>query len=149
MYLKTFRWDGRRHILVVHPSYQRRGVGSTLLKHAITLANSTQHSIFIRDASPQGLPLYLANNFRQIDAVNFSYGGVNVYLPALIRGYGSSGQGQEADEVTITNENKVDDEGNGHESDEYNGDAAVLVSPGMRSNGSEDEYVSVSPGQLN
>ena len=59
--------------------------------------------------------------------------------------------------MTITDKSKAGEEGQieiGHDSDREDSDvdAAVLVSPGMaseaRSNGSEDEYVSVSPGQL-
>ena len=135
----------------MHPTYQRRGVGSALLAHAIAHADAAHRPIFIRDSSPAGLPLYVAHGFRQVDAVRFGYRGVEVVLPSLLRECGARerGIGNEAGERNAVEEGVGEEkDGNGSEEPED----AVLVSPGMvavsevRSEGS-DEYVNVSPGQ--
>ena len=146
----------------MHPSYQRRGVGRALLARAIADADAAQRSIFIRDSSPAGFPLYVAHGFRQVDAVSFSYKGIDVVLPSLMRGYDSreggaeiaAGGGEREGEAGVPVQpvlEKNRDVDASARSEEHEHEDAVLVSPGMVSDAWSDgseEYVSVSPGQL-
>jgi GNAT superfamily N-acetyltransferase len=71
--------------MMVHPQYQRRGVGSALMSRVLEIADSTNTPIFIRDATLAGMPLYLANGFKQVDTLRMEYKGQVVEMGTLLR----------------------------------------------------------------
>ena len=75
-------------MMVVHPDYQKRGVGSALMATVLQLADSTNTPVFIRDATPAGMPLYTSNGFKQVDTLHFEYKGEVADMYTLVRGAG-------------------------------------------------------------
>lgn len=75
-----------RQMMVVHPHYQKRGVGSALMARVLQLADLTNTPIFIRDATPAGMPLYTSNGFTQVDTLRFEYKGEVAEMYTLVRG---------------------------------------------------------------
>ena len=58
--------------LGVNVDYSRQGIGSMMLKHAITLAkqrNAKYLRLFVVDINKPAINLYLKNGFRQVDGI--------------------------------------------------------------------------------
>jgi GNAT superfamily N-acetyltransferase len=148
--LSSCSYCDNRHALYIHPDFQRRGIGSALINRVIDLANSTQHSIFIRDSSEAGLPLYIARGFKQVDTLVIKgYESQVEGLASLYREYEGNTTAAASTAAATTSE---ESSGAGKAQtrstlspDSADEEAAVLVSPGTVSEGrSDDEYVSVS-----
>ena len=147
-----------RHIVLVHPEYQRRGAGSALLERVIELADSTRSSVFVRDASQAGMNLYLSHGFKHVDnLVIEGYESEIEPMVGLYRAYAGSSQsagpiataepavGVEGDVERMPASEPTPSESGLTSSGDTDTEAAVLVSPGIMSEGrSEDDYVSVS-----
>ena len=76
------------HILAVHPSYHRRGLGSMLIRPGLEAADEAGAQTYI-EASPSGLPLYLRHGWEQVDEMVIDmtpYGGHGIaHQPFLMR----------------------------------------------------------------
>ena len=65
------------HLLVVHPSYQRQGLGSLLIREGLAAADRDIARTYI-EASPAGLELYKRHGWVQVDEIVLDmslYGG--------------------------------------------------------------------------
>ncbi|KAF6225891.1 hypothetical protein HO133_009893 [Letharia lupina] len=77
------------HILAVDPAYQRRGLGSMLIRPGLEDADKAGAQTYI-EASPDGLPLYLKHGWEPVDKMVIDMGtheagsGVEV-MPFLMR----------------------------------------------------------------
>ncbi|KAL9597559.1 MAG: hypothetical protein Q9219_005061 [cf. Caloplaca sp. 3 TL-2023] len=56
------------HILIVSPDYQRRGLGSMLIREGLAAADRDNAKAYI-EASPKGLQLYLRHGWKVVDRV--------------------------------------------------------------------------------
>lgn len=76
------------HILAVHPTYHRRGLGTMLLRPGLEDADKAGAQTYI-EASPSGLPLYLRHGWVQVDELVIDmkpHGGEGVERnPCLMR----------------------------------------------------------------
>ena len=75
-------------MLVVHPSYQRKGLGRMLLKHGLELADRDCAKTYI-EASAVGLGLYLSLGFEKVEEFEIdlrAHGGeILMLVPCLVR----------------------------------------------------------------
>ena len=65
------------HILAVHPSYHRLGLGTRLIQPGLEAADAAGAQTYI-EASPFGLPLYLRHGWKPVDEMVIDmrqYGG--------------------------------------------------------------------------
>ncbi|EJD07790.1 uncharacterized protein FOMMEDRAFT_25068 [Fomitiporia mediterranea MF3/22] len=65
------------NLLIVHPSFQGRGVGSALLKQCFTITDAANRPVFL-ESTTAGYPLYVARGFVEIDRLDWTYAGPNV-----------------------------------------------------------------------
>ncbi|KAI5116832.1 hypothetical protein M0805_008568 [Coniferiporia weirii] len=72
------------HMLIVHPHFQRRGVGSALLAHCIALADTRQVPLYL-EASRAGAPLYAARGFKMLRMLRVEYKDEVIELPVMVR----------------------------------------------------------------
>ncbi|KAL0062375.1 hypothetical protein AAF712_010721 [Marasmius tenuissimus] len=79
-------------LMAVHPRFQRQGVGMALMARVNEIADSTGIPMYIRDATDDGLPLYLKNGFKQVDTLRYEYKDAVVDLAVLYRP-GKNGDG--------------------------------------------------------
>lgn len=61
------------HILVVDPAYQRRGLGSMLIRQGLEAADKAGAQTYI-EATPDGLPLYLKFGWEPVDEMVIDMG---------------------------------------------------------------------------
>lgn len=74
-------------ILAVCPAYQRKGIGSMLLKPILEIIDKDRAKTYIT-ASPVGLGLYLKNGWKEVDEIHIDfgpYGGEKDRTAVLIR----------------------------------------------------------------
>ncbi|KAJ6086292.1 hypothetical protein N7486_010573 [Penicillium sp. IBT 16267x] len=64
----TTERDMMLDLLATLPSYQGRGIGTTLLRWGIALADSLQTRIYL-EATPEGYPIYLKYGWKRLDEV--------------------------------------------------------------------------------
>ena len=76
------------HILAVHPSYHRLGLGTKLILPGLVDADRAGAQTYV-EASPAGLPLYLRHGWEQVDEMVLDmrpYGGDGMeHQPFLMR----------------------------------------------------------------
>ncbi|THH09636.1 hypothetical protein EW145_g1859, partial [Phellinidium pouzarii] len=71
-------------VLFVHPQFQRRGVGSALLKHCIAIVDAERMSMYV-EASDAGAPLYSSFGFNTMRMLRIEYHDEVVLIPAMMR----------------------------------------------------------------
>lgn len=75
--------------MIVHPDYQRRGIGSRLLAGVCNLTDNVDQDIYL-EASPRGTKLYLNAGFDRIADIDLLDGAY--VLGCMLRKAGSKAQ---------------------------------------------------------
>ncbi|MCJ1223759.1 hypothetical protein MMC12_000402 [Toensbergia leucococca] len=87
-------------ILAVHPTHQRQGHGSTLIRHTLSAADADDAKTYVGSSSAAGLGLYFKHGWREVDMVVVEmgeFGGVGVVEERfLLRESGRGGDGADA-----------------------------------------------------
>ena len=68
------------HILCIHPSHQRRNLGTRLLTTGLDLADKEGARVYI-EASPQGLGLYKRLGWKVVDEFDIAFKDFGVKGP--------------------------------------------------------------------
>lgn len=74
------------HLLAVRPKFHRLGLGSSLIKDGLDIADAAGSKVYII-ASPMGLPLYLRHGWKKVDEVVVdmrTYGGNSVVVEEML-----------------------------------------------------------------
>lgn len=74
------------HLLAIRPKYHRLGLGSSLIKDGLDIADAAGSKVYII-ASPMGLPLYLRHGWKRVDGVVVDmrkYGGSSVVVEEML-----------------------------------------------------------------
>ncbi|KAL8939341.1 MAG: hypothetical protein Q9216_003405 [Gyalolechia sp. 2 TL-2023] len=74
------------HILIVSPEYQRRGLGTMLMREALAAADRDGAKAYV-EASPKGLALYQRLGWRVVDTIKMDmtrYGGKGMAIEELM-----------------------------------------------------------------
>lgn len=73
--------------MIVHPDYQRRGIGSRLLAEVCSLTDKAGQDVYL-ESSPSGMKLYLNAGFDRIGEIDLLDG--NYILGCMLRKGGST-----------------------------------------------------------
>ena len=74
------------HILAIRPRVHRLGLGTSLIKDGLNIADAAGSKVYII-ASPMGLPLYLRHGWNRVDKVAVDmtkYGGSSMVVEELL-----------------------------------------------------------------
>lgn len=74
--------------MIVHPDFQRRGIGSRLLAEVCSLTDKVGQEVYL-ESSPRGIKLYLKAGFDKIDNIDLLDGAY--VLGCMLRKAGPTG----------------------------------------------------------